>query len=1138
MDRPKDKTDTPSRLGMWIAAWTSLALVLVAAAALGGYVWAGQRVWTDAAGRPVADDSARVRDVVWDQPVDLGPPVNSARIEQGPSLSLAEGELYFARQSADGNGMDLMVSQRTENGWGQPERLEHVNTPYDEVDPRVTPDGRWLLLASNRPTAEGGYDLYAAPRTATGWDKPVNLGPSVNSAADERTPCQLPDGSLVFATTRESPSRNTGGWDLVIAPPVKSDSPGEFTMAFLPARLLAGINSPSDELGAAVTAEGDLLYFASNRPGGRGRLDLYRGRIDGRVIRDIEHLGDGINGPGDETNPTVALAGLGLIFTASPADGNAPTDLMLVRSREVFAGRRERALPRLHWSTWALVVGIAMLIPLLLFLKAADYRHFSLLQKCVALSVLAHVLITTLLGFMFVSVEVIDYIAEEAGLKSSVNLELSRVAQMRSEMRRINTDPVPVTDPRQADLKPLDTELEPRSAPQPAEQKLPESKPDASVRNTSAPPMPPHRNPRDLSEPEEKPKPTDRERLDPVVAAPTPIRREEQRPRTPQQQPEQLASKDAEIKIQRATTDDMETVEPVETRRKADIQAAAPPARRPREIDPDKPPAEIPTPAIPVDNQTMKIRRVQGQEPNAPAEQNARLAQAEASPNLGNRPATDVSEDAAEDALPAQRSLKPAPSSRRRPEADTTPQPDVRVELAQIDLEEPAGKAADSEPVVLAATRQLETADSDAPAREGLARLDEDLLADIKADDLPLKRSAESLIRQPVADQARKPAADETSHEKTPKAVLLPMEGKLDPGKLASPPAFVERSVEMRPKLIRKFGGSEKSEAAVDRALKFLARSQQKDGRWTRFGDRLPKRNRKEPSEADSALTGLAVLCFLARNHTHADEGEYQETVNSAVNFLVEQQESDGDLSGTRSKNYHMYNQGIATLALAEAAAMTGDYTLKQAALKGARYIIKGQTRSTGGWRYLPNYRDSDTSVFGWQVMALHSTEGLGLEIPDRTRKGAMKWLAKCSSGREGMLASYQKGKPTPTMTAEAVFSRILLGQDLNDRQKAAAGKFIFNDRALRSTNYYYWYYASMALMQMGGDRWEKWNAKIRDHLIKKQNTRGGDLDGSWDDKSKWASRGGRVYTTTMATLTLEVYYRYLPMLQTDDEKK
>jgi hypothetical protein len=555
-------------------------------------------------------------------------------------------------------------------------------------------------------------------------------------------------------------------------------------------------------------------------------------------------------------------------------------------------------------------------------------------------------------------------------------------------------------------------------------------------------------------------------------------------------------------------------------------------------MDPDKPPVEIPDAAIAVDHQPREVRRVQGQEPNAPAERDARLAQAKASQPLGDRPAAAVSQDAPKDTSPAQRSLKAAPASRRRPDAEAAPKANVSVKLAQVSLDDPAGKAADSEPVELAATRQLDDTDSDAPVREGLARLDEDLLADIKADDLPLKRSAESLIRQPVADQARRPAADEASREKTPKAVLLPMGGKLDPGKLASPPAFVERSVEMRPKLIRKFGGSEKSEAAVDRALKFLARSQQKDGRWTRFGDRLPKRNRKQTSEADSALTGLAVLCFLARNHTHADEGKYQETVNSALNFLVDQQESDGDLSGTRSKNYHMYNQGIATLALAEAAAMTGDYTLKQAALKGARYIIKGQTRSTGGWRYLPNYRDSDTSVFGWQVMALHSAERLGLEIPDRTRKQAMKWLAKCSSGREGVLASYQKGKPTPTMTAEAVFSRILLGQDLNDRQKSEAGKFIFNDKALRNTNYYYWYYASMALMQMGGDRWEKWNAKIRDHLIRKQNTRGGDLDGSWDDKSKWASRGGRVYTTTMATLTLEVYYRYLPMLQTDDEKK
>ena len=77
--------------------------------------------------------------------------------------------------------------------------------------------------------------------------------------------------------------------------------------------------------------------------------------------------------------------------------------------------------------------------------------------------------------------------------------------------------------------------------------------------------------------------------------------------------------------------------------------------------------------------------------------------------------------------------------------------------------------------------------------------------------------------------------------------------------------------------------------------------------------------------------------------------------------------------------------------------------------------------------------------------------------------------------------------------------------------------------------NFYYWYYASLAMMQMQDETWPKWNARMRDFLIRLQ-AKGGDLDGSWPTNSKYGSRGGTVYTTALAALTLEVYYRYLPM--------
>jgi hypothetical protein len=168
--------------------------------------------------------------------------------------------------------------------------------------------------------------------------------------------------------------------------------------------------------------------------------------------------------------------------------------------------------------------------------------------------------------------------------------------------------------------------------------------------------------------------------------------------------------------------------------------------------------------------------------------------------------------------------------------------------------------------------------------------------------------------------------------------------------------------------------------------------------------------------------------------------------------------------------------------------------------------------------------------------MAMRSAELTGaFKIPDKSRKLAYKWLAKCGSGPGRVLAAYQRGKPTSVMTAEAVFARILLGDKLTEKQTAAAARKIFSRGPTRDRNFYYWYYGSLALMQLQDDRWEKWNAQLRDDLVKRQKTRG-DAAGSWDPKGKWADRGGRVYSTTMATLTLEVYYRYLPMLRKESE--
>jgi hypothetical protein len=85
-----------------------------------------------------------------------------------------------------------------------------------------------------------------------------------------------------------------------------------------------------------------------------------------------------------------------------------------------------------------------------------------------------------------------------------------------------------------------------------------------------------------------------------------------------------------------------------------------------------------------------------------------------------------------------------------------------------------------------------------------------------------------------------------------------------------------------------------------------------------------------------------------------------------------------------------------------------------------------------------------------------------------------------------------------------------------------------WKDKELRKNtrDYYLWYNCTLAMFQVGGEPWRRWNNVVRDTLIELQR-QDGCAKGSWDTNSKWGVTGGRVYTTALATLILEVYYRY-----------
>jgi len=174
--------------------------------------------------------------------------------------------------------------------------------------------------------------------------------------------------------------------------------------------------------------------------------------------------------------------------------------------------------------------------------------------------------------------------------------------------------------------------------------------------------------------------------------------------------------------------------------------------------------------------------------------------------------------------------------------------------------------------------------------------------------------------------------------------------------------------------------------------------------------------------------------------------------------------------------------------------------------------------------------------MFGWQLMALKSAEIAGIPIPDRSRKLMVQFLKDRSLGEHRGLAAYRITEPplppTPSMTAEALFCKQMLGIHRDNPASVEAIEYLLEHLPKRSEqNLYYWYYGTLAMYQYGGDPWRQWNERLRDLLVEDQR-KTGHAAGSWDPRPPWGPYGGRIYSTALSTLCLEVYYRFLPLYQ------
>ena len=319
--------------------------------------------------------------------------------------------------------------------------------------------------------------------------------------------------------------------------------------------------------------------------------------------------------------------------------------------------------------------------------------------------------------------------------------------------------------------------------------------------------------------------------------------------------------------------------------------------------------------------------------------------------------------------------------------------------------------------------------------------------------------------------------------------------------------------------VIKQLGGSDATEKAIIAAIEWLSKVQEKDGRWD---------TRKFQAETDYDVggTALALLCYYGWGARHDRPGKYQNNVKKALEWLLAQQREDGSLA----RRGMMYSHAIAAIALCEAYGITKDDKIKSSALAAIEYTINSQHQERGGWRYSPG-QDSDTSVTGWQLMALHSARMAGLELPEKPFDLARRWLDFAGGGEHGGLYGYQSPSDiSRAMVATGMFCRQL------DMVPPSSPKMIESAELMKrypirdnNPDLYYIYYGTLALYQHQGPIWQQWNNNLK-RILPDIQIKSGSLAGSWDLSRSNTKGGGRIASTTLAILSLEVYYRILPM--------
>lgn len=356
------------------------------------------------------------------------------------------------------------------------------------------------------------------------------------------------------------------------------------------------------------------------------------------------------------------------------------------------------------------------------------------------------------------------------------------------------------------------------------------------------------------------------------------------------------------------------------------------------------------------------------------------------------------------------------------------------------------------------------------------------------------------------------------------------------PGSGGAGSGFGGRGSGVRRAMLGAYGGTKGSERAVAAALNWLAQHQSPDGTWSLTA--YPKMCKSVACTGLGAqvhagsATPMALLPFLAAGQTHKSKGPYQKTIYAGLYAMMKNQKNDGDMRF----GSNLYTHGLATICMSEAYGLTGDKQIGASAQQAINFIVAAQDPAGGGWRYSPK-EPGDTSAVGWQVMALKSGLMAGLSVPSTALEGAAKFLNTVGNGYGGF--GYTDQGAGLATSAVGLLCSQYMGKSKDSPVIQGGVKLLMGNLPNQhKNNCYYYYYATQVMHNVPGSEWDTWNRQMRKLLIESQ-VKTGCTAGSWEPATdSWGKEsGGRIMVTSLNCLTLEVYYRYLPLYQLDGKK-